>query len=56
MDEKRITLRLPEDLHARLAVHAKRERRSLNSEILILLEIGLGNAGANAEPPRGETA
>lgn len=37
-EEKRITLRLPAALHARITAHAERERRSLNSEIIYLLE------------------
>ncbi|WP_078954150.1 toxin-antitoxin system HicB family antitoxin [Streptomyces globisporus] len=37
-EEKRITLRLPADLHAWLAVEAKSARRSLNSEIVHRLE------------------
>ncbi|MER7910829.1 MULTISPECIES: Arc family DNA-binding protein [unclassified Streptomyces] len=37
-EEKRITLRLPADLHAWLAAEAKSARRSLNSEIIHRLE------------------
>ncbi|MFF7436780.1 Arc family DNA-binding protein [Streptomyces sp. NPDC008122] len=37
----KFTLRLPEDLHQRLTNQADIDRRSLNSEILHLLEIGL---------------
>jgi predicted HicB family RNase H-like nuclease len=36
-----LTLRLPDDIHARLAAQAKIDRRSLNSEILHLLEAAL---------------
>ncbi|MFC9954670.1 Arc family DNA-binding protein [Streptomyces prasinus] len=40
MDEdKRITLRLPADLHEWLAAQAKSARRSLNSEIVYRLEV-----------------
>ncbi|MGW3681802.1 Arc family DNA-binding protein [Streptomyces prasinus] len=40
MDEdKRITLRLPADLHEWLAAQAKSARRSLNSEIVHRLEV-----------------
>ncbi|MFF0643104.1 Arc family DNA-binding protein [Streptomyces tendae] len=37
-EEKRITLRLPADLHEWLAAQAKYARRSLNSEIVYRLE------------------
>ncbi|MET7334140.1 Arc family DNA-binding protein [Nonomuraea sp. NPDC005650] len=37
----KFTLRLPEDLHERLAAQAATDRRSLNSEMLHLLEVGL---------------
>jgi hypothetical protein len=46
MDEgKRLTLRLPAALHARIAEQAERDRRSLNAEIVYLLE--------SAFPPDG---
>jgi hypothetical protein len=48
-DEKRITLRLPADLHERLAEWARTDRRSLNSEIVHLLEVALGPAGGDTE-------
>ncbi|MEV6728046.1 MULTISPECIES: Arc family DNA-binding protein [unclassified Streptomyces] len=47
-DEKRITLRLPSDLHAWLAAQAKSTRRSLNSEILHRLESERDAAVADA--------
>jgi hypothetical protein len=40
-EEKRITLRLPAGLHARVTAQAERDRRSLNSEIVYLLESAL---------------
>lgn len=43
-EEKRITLRLPGDLHARIAAQAERDRRSLNSQILYLLESAVADA------------
>ncbi|MET9843620.1 toxin-antitoxin system HicB family antitoxin [Streptomyces ossamyceticus] len=50
-DEKRITLRLPADLHAWLAAQAKSARRSLNSEIVYRLEAEREAAAADAELP-----
>ncbi|MFI6858731.1 Arc family DNA-binding protein [Streptomyces sp. NPDC050421] len=50
MDEdKRITLRLPADLHEWLAAQAKSARRSLNSEIVYRLEVERDAAVAGAE-------
>ncbi|WP_075026724.1 Arc family DNA-binding protein [Streptomyces mirabilis] len=37
----KFTLRIPDDLHDRLTAQAQTDRRSLNSEILHLLEVGL---------------
>ncbi|MEU7705314.1 toxin-antitoxin system HicB family antitoxin [Streptomyces nodosus] len=50
-EEKRITLRLPADLHAWLAAQAKSARRSLNSEIVYRLESDRDAAAAGAESP-----
>lgn len=50
-EEKRITVRLPEELHDRLATQARRERRSVNGEIVHLLETVLPNPVADAESP-----
>jgi predicted HicB family RNase H-like nuclease len=50
-EEKRITLRLPADLHERLVEQARTDRRSLNSEIVHLLEAALGPAGGDTESP-----
>ncbi|NEA21355.1 Arc family DNA-binding protein [Actinomadura bangladeshensis] len=47
----RISLRLPEELHTRLVERATADRRSLNSEILHLLESTLDN-----NPPGGGAA
>lgn len=41
--EKRITLRLPEEIHEQVAQAAKDDRRSLNAEIVRLLEEALAN-------------
>ena len=37
MEEKRITLRLPAELHAEIETLAESDLRSLNAEIIILL-------------------
>ncbi|MEV8567086.1 Arc family DNA-binding protein [Streptomyces sp. NPDC051322] len=50
-DEKRISLRLPTDLHARLVEAAGADRRSLNSEIVHLLEVALGSARGDDQSP-----
>lgn len=50
-EEKRITLRLPADLHEWLAAQAKSARRSLNSEIVYRLEVGRTTAEGKAESP-----
>ncbi|MDX3580421.1 type II toxin-antitoxin system HicB family antitoxin [Streptomyces europaeiscabiei] len=50
-EEKRITLRLPADLHAWLAAQARSARRSLNSEIVYRLEAGRDTVEADAESP-----
>jgi predicted HicB family RNase H-like nuclease len=50
-DEKRISLRLPMELHARLVEEARADRRSLNSEIVHLLEVALGLAGGDDPAP-----
>jgi predicted HicB family RNase H-like nuclease len=38
---KHVNVRMPDGLHARLAAQAETERRSLNAEILWLIEQGL---------------
>ncbi|MER5727808.1 toxin-antitoxin system HicB family antitoxin [Streptomyces sp. NPDC002138] len=50
--EVRVTLRLPADLHARLAAHAERERRSLNADLVYLLEGAIGPGGTEADSGR----
>jgi plasmid stability protein len=52
----RFALRIPEDLHARLTAQAAADRRSINSEILHLLELALSSPAVNAEPPIGDPA
>ncbi|MFF4227369.1 Arc family DNA-binding protein [Streptomyces abikoensis] len=54
-DEVRMTLRLPEDLRDRLRDHAKSERRSLNSELVYMLEVGLRAAGVDTESSDGDS-
>ncbi|GAA2576947.1 hypothetical protein GCM10011428_42240 [Streptomyces violaceus] len=50
-EEKRITLRLPVDLHEWLAAQARSARRSLNSEIVYRLEVERAAVEADAESP-----
>jgi plasmid stability protein len=52
----RFALRLPDDLHARLVSQAAADRRSINSEILHLLEAALSTAGVNDESPSGDSS
>ncbi len=40
-DDKRITLRLPIELHSLLKEIARKERRSVNAQIIVILEAGL---------------
>ena len=41
---KQLNLRLPDDVHAKLAAMAEAERRSLNSMVIMLIEgADLGN-------------
>ncbi|MCX4642275.1 MULTISPECIES: Arc family DNA-binding protein [unclassified Streptomyces] len=49
--EVRITLRLPEELHAWLTAQAKSARRSLNSEILQRLEADCPGTPTSDESP-----
>ncbi|MEY9212724.1 hypothetical protein ABH917_002170 [Thermobifida halotolerans] len=51
-DNKRIALRLLADLYARLSDQAGRDRRSLNSETVHLLETAPDDSGS----PPGESA
>ncbi len=37
-DDKRITLRLPVELHSLLKKIARQERRSVNAQIIVILE------------------
>jgi hypothetical protein len=46
----KLTLRIPDDLHGRIVDLAKRERRSLNSEITVLLEIALTQTETGRPP------
>ncbi|MER6605813.1 toxin-antitoxin system HicB family antitoxin [Streptomyces sp. NPDC000927] len=53
----KLNLRLPDDLHARLTAQAAADRRSLNSEILHLIEVGLGVVASDAPVrPGGDPA
>jgi predicted HicB family RNase H-like nuclease len=47
----RFALRIPEDLHTRLVAQAAADRRSINSEILHLLEVTLAAVEEDNESP-----
>ena len=47
----RITLRLPEELRDWLRENAQRERRSLNSEIIYMLEVARTAVGGGNQSP-----
>jgi hypothetical protein len=49
-------VRFPEDLHARVRAQAAADRRSINSEILHLIEVGLTAVSADAGSPGGDPA
>ncbi|GAA2525937.1 Arc family DNA-binding protein [Streptomyces albidoflavus] len=44
----KLNLRLPDDLHARVRTQAATDRRSLNAEILHLIETGLAAVAPEA--------
>ncbi|MET8978448.1 Arc family DNA-binding protein [Streptomyces sp. NPDC004539] len=50
-NEVRITLRLPEELRDWLRDHAQREHRSLNSEIVHILEAAHATVDGNDQSP-----
>ncbi|MET8974963.1 Arc family DNA-binding protein [Streptomyces sp. NPDC004539] len=50
-EEKKITLRLPADLHQWLTTQARSAHRSLNSEIVHRLEGERASAEADTEAP-----
>jgi hypothetical protein len=50
----KVTVRIPETVHGRLADLAKRERRSLNAQLVVLLEQALGTRQPTAEHGRAE--
>lgn len=53
----RFSLRLPDDVHDRIAAQAAKDRRSINSEILHLLETALDALdAADAGSPSGDPA
>ncbi|WP_323138124.1 MULTISPECIES: Arc family DNA-binding protein [unclassified Streptomyces] len=52
----RFSLRIPADLHERVTARATADRRSLNSEILHLLEVALAAPRTDAGPPGGDPA
>jgi hypothetical protein len=46
----KLTLRIPDDVHRRIVALAKRERRSMNSQITVLLEIALTQTESGRPP------
>lgn len=44
---KHLQVRLPDELHAALVALAQAERRSLNAQIVVVLERGVDEAKAN---------
>ncbi|WP_406455705.1 Arc family DNA-binding protein [Streptomyces sp. NBC_01622] len=49
-------VRFPEELHGRVRAQAAADRRSINSEILYLIEVGLTAVSADAGSPGGDPA
>ncbi|MFM9695220.1 Arc family DNA-binding protein [Streptomyces europaeiscabiei] len=47
----KVTVRIPDELHARLVSQAETDRRSLNSEILHLLEVALTAVDGDDQSP-----
>ncbi len=56
MDHVRLTLRIPEELHNWLNAQARYDRRSLNSQIVHLLEATRRTPAVNADSPGGKSA
>ncbi|MFC7258165.1 Arc family DNA-binding protein [Streptomyces lutosisoli] len=52
----RFSLRIPDDLHERVTARAAADRRSLNSEILHLLEVALAGPVAETGSPGSDPA
>jgi plasmid stability protein len=48
-------LRIPEELHARLAARAAADRRSLNAEILYFIEGALSTPPTDVASPGGDS-
>ncbi|MDV7223558.1 TA system antitoxin ParD family protein [Streptomyces prunicolor] len=47
-------VRFPDDLHVRVRAQAAADRRSINSEILHLIEVGLAAVSPDAGSPGGD--
>ena len=47
----KVTVRIPDELHARLVAQAEADRRSLNSEILHLLDGALATVKRDDQAP-----
>ncbi|MEV7343136.1 Arc family DNA-binding protein [Streptomyces sp. NPDC093544] len=52
----KLNVRLPDELRERLDTQAAADRRSLNSEIIYLLEVGLATVYVDTESPGGDSA
>ncbi|MER7741830.1 Arc family DNA-binding protein [Streptomyces sp. NPDC096538] len=50
-EEVRMTLRLPRELRDWLRAHAQRERRSLNSELVYMLEVARAAVERDEQSP-----
>lgn len=54
---KKYTLRIPEELHAQLEEQARKERRSLHSQMLVILQEAIDRARkAKGEEPTEDRA
>ncbi|MEV6594053.1 Arc family DNA-binding protein [Streptomyces acidicola] len=47
----KVTVRIPDELHARLVAQAETDRRSLNSELLHLIEVALTTVEGDGQSP-----
>lgn len=50
--DKKYTLRIPEDLHAQIETAAKKERRSLHAQMLVMIQEALDRRQQQQKPDR----